>query len=135
MAPENVSTKGEHDELLGELVCELKLLRTLVREVGENFILRREGEIESILAHVESMPRRTLRRDGPELLRDLHRLRLKPRKGRLRDLKEIDRLVDDLMECLVEIQGDECRQELTRQRAETKSSAAGHHVPAATRQA
>ncbi|AJY71786.1 hypothetical protein RW64_20690 [Geobacter sulfurreducens] len=125
---DNLCTKGESDELLGELVCELKLLRTLVREVGENFILRREGEIESILAHVENLPRRSIRREVPELLRDLHRLRLKPRKGRLRDLKEIDRLVDDLMESLVEIQGDECRQELARRRTDPKSSTAVRNV-------
>ena len=48
--------------------------------------------------------------------------------GRFRDVKEMGRLVDDLMESLVEIQGDECRQELARRRTDQKSSAAARNV-------
>lgn len=96
---------GADDDQLEEFVRELKLLRTLVREVGESFILRREGEIETLLGYTETLPGRELRRRLPEWLGELRRLKLKPRKGRLRDLKEIDRLVEELTEALVEAQG------------------------------
>lgn len=114
--------KTEDERLNDELVCELRLLRTLVREVGESFILRREGEIEAILTHIEGMPRRTVRREAPEMLRQLHRLKLKPRKGRLRDLKDISRLVDEFMDALVELQGEECRHEAARRMNSSRPS-------------
>lgn len=116
MNPERANNKGDDDRLIEELVCELKLLRTIVREVGESFILRREGEIEAILSHVESMPRRAVRREASQMLRELHRLDLKPRKGRFKDLKEIHRLVEEFMEALVELQGDECRHDARHKR-------------------
>ena len=128
MKLERVSTKGDDDRLTEELVCELKLLRTLVREVGESFILRSEGEIEAVLSHIESLPRRSVRREAPQMLRDLHRLNLKPRKGRFKDLKEIHRLVEEFMETLVELQGEACRHEAGRKR---NPSGAPDPIPAA----
>lgn len=79
-----------------ELVQELKHLRTLVRDAGEQFILRREGEIETIISHLAAVPPRVLKASAPEWLQQIHGLRLKPAKGRLKDLKGIDRLIGEL---------------------------------------
>jgi hypothetical protein len=87
-----------------ELVRELKHLREVVREVGERFILRREGEIETILSHLDSVPSGILRGEAPEWLDELHGLKVRPAKGRLKDLKGIDELIEKLAEQVVSAQ-------------------------------
>jgi len=77
-----------------ELGRELKHLRALVREVGEQFILRREGDIEAIIANLSAVPSRKLRVVAPDLLHDIRGLKVKPAKGRLKDVKGIDKLID-----------------------------------------
>ncbi|MCM2356913.1 MAG: hypothetical protein NDI77_02080 [Geobacteraceae bacterium] len=84
-----------------ELVQELKHLRTLVRDAGEQFILRREGEIETIISHLAAVPPRVLKASAPEWLQQIHGLRLKPAKGRLKDLKGIDRLIGELTDQVI----------------------------------
>ncbi len=84
-----------------ELVRELKHLREVVRDAGESFILRREGEIETILSHLAAVPAGALRSQSPAWLREIHGLKTKPAKGRLKDLKEIDRLLSELAEQVV----------------------------------
>ena len=102
MGRDRAGTAG--DEQLAEFVRELRLMRTLVREVGESFILRREGEIETLLAYAETLPRKEARERLPEWLRQLHGLKLKPHKGRLRDLKALDRLIEELTGALIQSQ-------------------------------
>lgn len=87
-----------------ELIRELKHLREVVREVGESFILRREGEIETILSHLAAVPAGTLRSEAPTWLREIHALKVKQAKGRLKDLKGIDKLIEDLAEQVVSAQ-------------------------------
>jgi hypothetical protein len=87
-----------------ELGRELRHLRGLVREAGESFILRREGEIEAIIGHLSAVPPSVLRAQAPEWLRKIHSLRLKPAKGRLKDLKGIDALVEELAERVISAQ-------------------------------
>ncbi len=92
------------ETIMTELTGELKMLRALVREVGEQFILRREGEIETILGDIATLPARKIREHGPKLLGRVRKLRVKPHKGRVRDLKEIDGLIKDLGELRDEMQ-------------------------------
>ncbi|ABQ26817.1 hypothetical protein [Geotalea uraniireducens] len=87
-----------------DLVRELKHLREVVRDVGESFILRREGEIETILSHLAAVPVGTLRGEAPNWLREIHSLKVKQAKGRLKDLKEIDGLIEELAEQVVSAQ-------------------------------
>jgi len=88
----------KNGELRDELIRELKHLRVVTREVGENFILRREGEVEALIANLASVPPGKLRTVASDLLRDPHNLKLKPDKGRLKDLKELDQLIGALAE-------------------------------------
>jgi len=96
----------KNGELQDELTRELKHLRAVVREVGENFILRREGEIEAVIVNLAGVPPGKLRAVANDLLRGLHNLKLKPEKGRLKDLKELDRLIGALAERVMT--GQEC---------------------------
>lgn len=95
------ATNGEH---LEELCRELKQLRGLVREAGERFILRREGEIETIISHLAAIPPGRLRSEAPGLLQEIRGLRLKPAKGRMKDLKGIDVLIEELTERVISAQ-------------------------------
>jgi hypothetical protein len=79
-----------------ELVRELKHLRVTVREVGENFILRREGEIETIIGLLATIPAAPLKTEAPGWLHEIRELKLKPAKGRFKDLKEIEALIEEL---------------------------------------
>jgi hypothetical protein len=90
--------------LQDELARELKHLRAVVREVGENFILRREGAVEAVIADLANVPPGKLRTVANDLLRNLHGLKLKPEKGRLKDLKELDQLISALAERVIATQ-------------------------------
>ncbi len=88
--------KGNGRDYAGELEFELKQLRSQVRDVGENIILRREGEIETLIDYLAQLTVAKLKSDVPLLLRQLRQLKLKPHKGRLKDMKEIDLLLAHL---------------------------------------
>jgi hypothetical protein len=84
------------NETREELEREFKHLRVLVREIGENFILRQEGEIETAISNLEGLPPGKLRAMAPPLIEELRKLKVKPAKGRFKDLKELNRLIDEL---------------------------------------
>jgi hypothetical protein len=84
------------NEAREELEREFKHLRVLVREIGENFILRREGEIETAIGNLEGLPPGKLRAMAPALIEELRKLKVKPAKGRFKDLKELNRMIDAL---------------------------------------
>ncbi len=105
MGPEHKNNDhGGNGAAREELVRELKHLREVVRDAGESFILRREGEIETILSHLAAVPSGALRSEAPVWLREIHGLKTKPAKGRLKDLKEIDKLIEELAEQVVGVQ-------------------------------
>jgi len=87
-----------------DLVRELKHLRAVVHEVGENFILRREGEIETIIGLLTTIPAGSLKKEAPGWLHEIRELKLKPAKGRSKDLKEIDRLIEILADQVMSAQ-------------------------------
>jgi hypothetical protein len=97
-------------ELQQELVAELKALRLAVRETAEGFILRKEGEIETLLDHLLRMPPGRLKEIARPWLREAKELKLKPLKGRMKDLKHIDALLHDLRSSVIE--ADEARDSL-----------------------
>jgi hypothetical protein len=90
--------EGNTEAVREELGRELRHLRALVREVGESFILRREGEIEALISNLATVPPAALRSEAAAWVRGLRGLKLKPAKGRLKDLKGIDDLIKDLAE-------------------------------------
>lgn len=95
---------SKSEEVREELVRELKHLRVAVREVGENFILRREGEIETVIGLLATVPAASLKKDTPDLLNDIRGLKLKPTKGRLKDLKEICAFIEELANLVMDLQ-------------------------------
>src|SRR5512137_2758902 len=101
-----VKSRGESKrparaEVQEELSREFRHLRTLVREVGENFILRQEGEIETALGNLEALSAARLRSLAPDLLQELRKLKVKPAKGRFKDVKELNRLIAELAELVI----------------------------------
>ena len=105
MGREQKGTKrATNGAVLEELVQELKHLRGLVRETGEQFILRREGEIETIISNLAAVPVGKLRREAPGLLHEIRSLRLKPDKGRIKDLKGLNGLIEELANRVISAQ-------------------------------
>ena len=101
---EQKKSRSVVEGLQDDFIRELKLLRTLLHEVCDNFTLRREGNIETIISCLATVPRKKLRVMLPEWLRDIGTLKLKPQKGRLKDLKEIDRIIAGLQEKVIDTQ-------------------------------
>jgi len=91
-------------ELLEELVRELRHMRALVREIGENVILRREGEIETVICNLDAVPPAKLWAVASSLLHDIRNLRVKPAKGRLKDLKGLNELIQEIADRVISAQ-------------------------------
>lgn len=106
MVMEKKKTKGplSSEAVREELVRELKHLRAAVREVGENFILRREGEIETIIGLLATITAAPLKKEAPGWLHEIRELKLKPAKGRLKDLKGLDVLIEELADQVITAQ-------------------------------
>ena len=116
MIVEKKKTKGplSSQAVREELVRELKHLRATVREVGENFILRREGEIETIVGLLATIPAAPLKKEAPDWLHEIRELKLKPAKGRLKDLKELDALIEELADQVMTAQDGKKAHNLAR---------------------
>jgi hypothetical protein len=86
------------------LLSELKYLRATVKEAGEAYILRTEGEIETIVGYLAAMPPKDNHHIATTWLQEARGTTFKPGKGRLKDLKKVDRLLEDLLNMVIERQ-------------------------------
>ena len=96
--------KSTHDETRDNLLKELKYLRSVVRDVGEGFIIRKESEIETLLNSLDELTPRVVKQISKVWLKELRSLPVKPAKGRLKDLKKIDILLKELLDTIEETQ-------------------------------
>jgi len=94
--------RNNSDELRQALVEELRTLRQTVREAGEGFILRKEGEIEALLNYLLEMRPPQVEKFGRSWLRESRDLSIKPTKGRIKDLRRLDALLEDLLSRVIE---------------------------------
>ncbi len=87
-----------------KLLAELKYLRVTLKEIGEAFILRSEGEIETIAGYLTGMTPKNTRQIAKVWLKEARSTNFKPTKGRFKDLKKIDHLLEDLLHLIIEYQ-------------------------------
>jgi len=71
------------------LVLELRRLRAMFAEISERYVADTEGEIAAVIEAVEGKPLPAARVE--RMLKVLHDLSVKPRKGRRKDLARIGR--------------------------------------------
>jgi len=95
--------RNQSDELRQTLLDELRTLRQTVREAGEGFILRKEGEIEALLSYLLEMCPSQVEKFGKSWLRESRDLSIKPTKGRIKDLRRLDTLLEDLLNHVIEV--------------------------------
>jgi hypothetical protein len=76
------------------LVLELRRLRAMFSEIAERYVADTEGEIAAVIEAVEGKPLPTARVE--KMLKVLHDLSVKPRKGRRKDLARIGRAAASL---------------------------------------
>jgi len=69
------------------LVLELRRLRAMFSEIAERYVADTEGEIAAVIEAVEAKPLPAARAE--RMLKVLHGLSVKPRKGRRKDLARI----------------------------------------------
>ena len=108
--------ESRHEALQHELIAELKSLRESVRDVADGFILCREGEIETLLEYLLKMPTDRLKVIARPWLRETRSLKLKPAKGRIKDLKKIDTLLHDLLNNIIEADDVEEKQKAAKKK-------------------
>lgn len=120
--------ESRHEALQRELVNELRALRSSIRETAEGFILCKEGEIETLLDYLLKMPPAKLKAVARPWMREAHDLKLKPAKGRIKDLKKIDHLLHDLLDCLIE--NDEPAQKTKTARKRVRKVVSAQEMPA-----
>ena len=84
------SRKAANDMLL----LELRRLRAMFSEIAERYVADTEGEIAAVIEAVEGKPLPAARAD--RMLKILHGLSVKPRKGRRKDLARIGRAAASL---------------------------------------
>ena len=104
-------------EMLTEMCTEFRQLRNIIREAGEAFIIRKESEVETLVEVVETFSVAELRAISPDWLRQIKQLKLKPAKGRLKDLKQIVHLMEEFQE-----KAEELREQANRQRKKAAKS-------------
>ena len=80
------------------LAIELRRVRSLFHEIAERYLADTEGRIVALIGEVESarLPAASLDR----LLGEVRALKVKPRKGRRKDLGRIESMVDSLRKTL-----------------------------------
>ena len=76
------------------LVLELRQLRAMFSEIAERYVADTEGEIAAVIEAVEGKPPPVARVE--RMLKILHDLSVKPRKGRRKDLARIGRAIGSL---------------------------------------
>ena len=76
------------------LVLELRRLRAMFSEIAERYAADTEGEIAAVIEAVEGKPLPAARVE--RVLKVLHDLSVKPRKGRRKDLARIGRAAASL---------------------------------------
>ena len=80
------------------LVLELRRLRAMFSEIAERYVTDTEGEIAAVIEAVEGKPLPAARVE--RMLKVLHDLSVKPRKGRRKDLARIGRAAAALRKVL-----------------------------------
>ena len=80
------------------LVLELRRLRAMFSEIAERYVADTQGKIAAVIKAVEGKPLPAAR--VKELLKVLHDLSVKPRKGRRKDLERIGRAAASLRKAL-----------------------------------
>jgi len=76
------------------LVLELRRLRAMFTEIAERYVANTEGEIAAVIEAVEGKPLPAARTE--RMLKILHDLSVKPRKGRRKDLARIGKAAASL---------------------------------------
>lgn len=123
------SAQEKYEALQSQLSSELKALRTSVRESAESFMLCKEGELENLLDSMLKLSPRQLKSVALLWTRELRDLKLKPQKGRIKDLKKLDAILDSLANHLIEL--DEAPPEKAAPRAKKAGAAKTGVKPAA----
>ncbi|MBI4180032.1 hypothetical protein HY522_11490 [bacterium] len=83
---------------LKAVVVEIRRVRTLFKEIASTYVSKMESRVLDLIQQVESLsanPER-MERQVPLMLKCVRDLSVKPAKGRRKDLKKLELLLDEL---------------------------------------
>jgi hypothetical protein len=92
-----------------QLAKEVQHLRVIFREALESYRVRIEGELSKSVDSLEKLDKKAkedqplplpVRRELKTIKSSIQKLRVKPRKGRRRDLRIIEKMADDFFDRL-----------------------------------
>lgn len=89
---------SEWQKVSTSVQMELKRLRCLLEEITSAYLIKRQAQIESLISAIaenESAKEEQLK-NIRSIQKDLRTLKVKPEKGRYKDLKRVDALIVDL---------------------------------------
>ena len=101
MVPKNEEKEEKRESLLTPADCrkslqvELRRIRSLVKEIAANYAAKLESRAEAtarVLDEIELDPKEDFRR----LIKNVRDLTVKPNKGRRKDLRQLEELIDKL---------------------------------------
>lgn len=104
-----------------EILTALKALRVDIHEIMEGFLLRTESEIETLCEYAMKMPAASLKDFAPLCQRETRSLKLKPAKGRVKDLKKIDTILGTLLDRIVTMDNLDAKLKPPRKKRTDKS--------------
>lgn len=93
-----VSSREDQDAI----VLELSYIRTILKDISEALVLRVEGEISTVLSYLAAMNPKDRKKIVSIWQKELRGSTFKPAKGRLKDLKKIDRLMESLLDLIID---------------------------------
>ena len=97
----SADTDGMEASPLKSVAEELAFLRKMFRETVDQYAARVESDIagirEAVMIEVKGKKTAARNRDARDMITLIRTLEIKPEKGRRRDLKKIDSLVEELL--------------------------------------
>lgn len=105
------------------LQVEVRRARSLVKEIAANYVSKLEGRAEDVSAFIEELEIDP-KDDFPRLIKKFRELDLKPHKGRRKDLRQLDDVLESLrvdIETLLEKQDRAKGEPKPESKSDTKS--------------
>jgi len=93
-----LSSDSKWQKVSASVQMELKRLRSLIEEITSAYLIKRQAQIESFISAIsenESAKEERLK-DIRKMQKGLRSLKVKPEKGRYKDLKRVENLIVNL---------------------------------------
>jgi hypothetical protein len=89
-------SNGEWQKVSSSVQMELRHLRSLLEEITSSYLIKRQAQIESLISSLSENEFVKKEQDIRSIQKNLRSLKVKPEKGRYKDLKKVEDLIANL---------------------------------------